>query len=146
VFDPGTGAIESSDDSLSIEVEPYGRTYRWLAVGSDEYIRGVKNVSLRGGFKFMQTYPNPFKKSLRIVYMVPYGGIEWVRCDVFDTRGRLLWELQVGPRLHPGKNEIIWNPQKEKALAAGTLIIRLSGYDGRNRKLGERFTRATYLP
>jgi hypothetical protein len=146
VLDPETGALASPVDSLSIEVDPHGRTYRWLAVGSADYIGGVKGVSFRGDFKFLQTYPNPFKQSLRIAYMVPYGGIEWVRCDVFDTRGRLLWEHQAGPRLHPGKNEIIWNPRKEKAIAAGTLIIRLSGYNGRSRKLGERFTRVTYLP
>jgi hypothetical protein len=146
ILDPETGALASSEDSLSVDVEPYGRTYRWLAVGSADYIGGVKNASFRGNFKILRTYPNPFKQRLRIHYQLPYGGIEWVRCDVFDPRGRLLWELQAGPRLHPGINEIIWNPRKEKALAAGTVIIRLSGYDGRNRKLGELLTRATYLP
>jgi hypothetical protein len=146
VLDPETGTLASSEDSLSLEVEPYGRKYRWLAAGTADYIGGVKDMSFRGDFKLLRTYPNPFKQSLRIQYQVPYAGIEWIQCDVFDPRGRLLWKLQVGPRLHPGKNEIVWNPQKEKAIAAGTLIIRLSGYDGRNRKLGERFTRATYLP
>jgi hypothetical protein len=146
VLDPETGSSEPSIDTLSLELKPYGRTYRWLAVGSDDYIKGMKNGAFRGEFKFIRVFPNPFRQNLRIFYQIPYGGIERIRCEVFDPRGRLLWKMQTGSRLHPGKHEIIWNPKKEKAIAAGTLIIRLSGFDVKNKKLGERFTRVTFLP
>jgi hypothetical protein len=146
VIDPENGALEATEDNLLLTVEPFGRSYRLLAVGSEEYLATIKNLPFRGEFKLQKTFPNPFSRFLRINYQIPYGSIEWIRCEVFDPRGRILWNLQIGPRLHPGNQEIVWTPRKEIAMAAGTYIIRLSGFDGRNRKIGERFTRATYLP
>ncbi|MBN2037268.1 MAG: hypothetical protein JW768_11045, partial [Chitinispirillaceae bacterium] len=146
VIDPETGELSPSLDSLGLVVPPNSRSYRWLAVGTSEYISSLNRLPFRGAFKLMRTMPNPFRQALRIQYEIPYGGIEWLNCTVFDPRGRVVWKLRIGPRIHPGKNEILWNPRKEKPMAAGTYIIQLSGFNGRNRKVGDRYTRVTYLP
>ncbi|MBN1130018.1 MAG: DUF2341 domain-containing protein, partial [Chitinispirillaceae bacterium] len=146
VIDPETGALSAVHDSMTVDVDPGSSVYRWLVAGSADYFSRLARLPFRGEFRIVRALPNPFRKNLRIRYHIPYGGIEWIRCEVYDPRGRVLWKLQDGPRLHPGDQEVVWTPRSEKAMAAGTYIVQLTGFDGRNRKTGERITRVTYLP
>jgi hypothetical protein len=146
ILNPETGMIEESADTYSATVDANGRQYRILVAGTGDFIKHYCSSMYWGGFSIGRVFPNPCRGSLRIEYTVPYGGMEWVRCEIINPLGRTVWKLQQGPRLHPGKNEFIWNPEEKRPLAAGAYIVRLIGFDGRNRKLGERLTRITYLP
>jgi hypothetical protein len=145
VIDPETGAVECGTSGLTVSLNAQSRAYRWLAVGSQVYVQNFGQTVGTGGFSLLRVAPNPFKGAVRIEYRLPYGGIESVRCELIDQRGRTVWSV-AQQRAHPGKNIIAWNPSGRHRLAAGTYILRLSGLDGFGIKKAEKLAKIMYLP
>jgi hypothetical protein len=77
--------------------------------------------------------------------MVPYGGIQSVRCDIINHLGRVVWSARPEGRIHPGRNIVTWTPDRNNRLASGAYFIRLAGYDGKGRKTGEKTAKVLYL-
>ena len=78
--------------------------------------------------------------------MVPYEGVERVRCDIINQLGRVIAGIHTGNRTHPGSNRITWTHTGCKGLAAGAYFIRLTGFDGKGRIAGEKLSKVLYLP
>ena len=145
VLDPQSGMAEPAGADLSVTVGPHSREYRWLAVGSPGYLESFGSRLVRGEFSLVRVTPNPLRGSLHIEYQIPYGGIEGVRCEMLDQLGRVVWSTGAGKNVHPGKNEIVWNPHGRK-LASGAYIIRLTGFNGKGKVAGQKLARVMYLP
>ena len=144
LIDPSLGTATSAEKgALSVSVAAGSRAYRWLAVGSVEFTEGFGKTLDRGAFDLLRSGPNPFRGMLRIHYMLPASGIESVRCEVVDQRGRIVWTTREGNSIHPGRNEIVWTPRR---IAAGAYILRLSGFDGKGRPVSQKQIRVMYLP
>jgi hypothetical protein len=145
VIDPASGTIAAGESNLSVEVAGNGSEYRLLAIGSPEYIDGFGQSLQRGSFTVSRISPNPFRRMVRIEYMVPYGGIETVRCDIINHLGRVVWSARPEGRIHPGRNSVIWTPDRKNRTSSGAYFVRLVGYDGKGRKTGEKTAKVLYL-
>jgi hypothetical protein len=146
IIDPVTGVVSENPAALSVEVPANGRAYRILAVGTPSYFANILKKVKGGEFALTRIAPNPFRGVIHIEFMVPYTGIEQVRCDMIDQRGRMVLSLYAPQRAFPGLNRVTWTANDHKRLAAGTYFIRLAGYDGKGKKIGEKFSKAMYLP
>jgi hypothetical protein len=83
----------------------------------------------------LQASPNPTLGSTTLDYAVPRAGE--ARIEVFDTAGRLVRTLLVGP-VAEGPGSITWNGRGERgeALPSGVYLARLSIAGGvANRKI-----------
>ncbi|MBN2036068.1 MAG: hypothetical protein JW768_04935, partial [Chitinispirillaceae bacterium] len=145
VIDPASGSIAAGESALGVEVAGNSREYRLLAIGTSGYIEGFGQNALRGAFALSRIAPNPFKGKLVIEYTVPYGGIERVRCELLDHRGRVLWSVRPAGAIHPGRNSITWTADKTTRLAAGAYFVRLTGFDGKGRKTNEQLVKVMFL-
>jgi hypothetical protein len=145
LLDPGTGMAGPASAELSVTVAANSRQYRWLAVGSRGYIEGFGTRLAAGEFSLVRITPNPLRGGMRIEYRIPYGGVEAIRCEMLDQLGRVVWSTKAGKSVHPGRNEITWNPRGRR-LASGAYIIRLTGFDGNGKVTGTKLARIMYLP
>ena len=145
VIDPATGTVAAGESGLSVEVAGNSSEYRLLAIGSPAYIDGFGQSLQRGSFALSRISPNPFRGMVRIEYMVPYGGIETVRCDIINHLGRVVWSVRPQGRVHPGLNAVIWTPDRKIRLSSGAYFIKLTGYNGKGRKTGEKTAKVLYL-
>jgi hypothetical protein len=139
-------AVQDATGRMSIDVAAGGSEYRWLAVGSPEFIGSFGHKLTRGEFSLSRIYPNPLHGAVRIEYSVPSGGISSVRCEIIDQLGRTIWSNRSGKGIAPGKNVFVWNAADRGRIAAGAYIVRLSGFDGTGKKAGEKRCRVMYLP
>jgi hypothetical protein len=146
LIDPATGIVQGAGGSITVSVPAGGRIYRLLAVGSAGYARAVIAGIPQGDFRLLPVRPNPVRGRAVIDYFVPYNSIQSVRCEVIDAQGRAVWTANAGSSLHPGMNELIWNPSGTRRLAPGSYLVRLSGLDGRGNVMARRFSRITRLP
>jgi hypothetical protein len=146
VIDPCTGAAATNPDALSIEVPGNGCVYRILAIGSIPYCEGIAGNLKKIEFALARITPNPFHDALQIEFIVPYEGIERVRCAIINQLGRVIADIHTGSRAHPGYNRITWTQKGCNGLAAGAYFIRLTGFDGKGRIVGERLSKILYLP
>jgi hypothetical protein len=145
LIDPESGALEPAGTELSITIDAHSREYQWLAVGSREYLDGFGTRLAAGEFSLVRITPNPLRGGMRIEYRIPYGGVEAIRCEMLDQLGRVVWSTKAGKSVHPGRNEITWNPRGRR-LASGAYIIRLTGFDGNGKVTGTKLARIMYLP
>jgi hypothetical protein len=136
-------ATNAEAGALSVSVPAQGRAYRWLVVGSAEFAKNFGTNIDRSVFALMNPSPNPFHGTLRIRYSLPQSGIEAIKCEIVDQLGRTVLTTRANKSIHPGMNELSWAPH---AIAAGTYIVRLSGYDGKGKIVGRKLTRVMYLP
>jgi hypothetical protein len=143
VIDPKTGAVAPGESALDIEIPANGREYRMLAIGSGPYIQGLRGSAERSEFAVNRITPNPFRAKVMIEYTVPYGPIERIRYEIIDGRGCVVWSARTEGSVLPGRNSMVWIPDR---LASGAYIFRLTGYDGRGNKFGEKLAKITYLP
>ncbi|MBN2188559.1 MAG: hypothetical protein JW699_03815, partial [Chitinispirillaceae bacterium] len=146
LIDPSDRTVAPGESQLTLDVAGYSREYRLLAIGTPQYIDGFGRAIRRGEFGITRISPNPFRATLRIQYVVPYGGLESIRCDIIDQLGRVVWSEKPGRAIHPGKNEILWTARDGKPLAAGAYFVRLVGFDGKGKKTAEKLARIMYLP
>ena len=86
-------------------------------------------------FALAQSVPNPFSRSTRIDYRLPYDA--HVQIEVFSVDGRRVRTL-MRQRQHSGPQTVIWDGMDDAgiALSSGTYFYRLhaSGSDGRSFK------------
>jgi hypothetical protein len=146
LIDPSSSlgnGVDAEQGTLSVSVPPQSRAYRWLAVGSAEFTKSFGATLERSSFALLSMGPNPFRGMLRIHYSLPLSGIESVRFEIVDQRGRMLWSTRESRSIHPGRNEIAWKPHN---IAAGAYILRMNGFDGTGRVVGQKMMRILYLP
>ena len=81
----------NASQTFTVALAGNGSAYRWLAVGSAAYIAGIVKTLPPGRLTLGRIGPNPLRGALRIGFTVPYSGIDKVRCEIIDTRGRTIW-------------------------------------------------------
>jgi len=145
IIDPSTGLTKDAESRQTVAVDGHDSQYRWLSIGSDTYIRSFGRKVICGDFGFVRISPNPFRGILRIDYAVPASGVEKVRFEIIDQLGRVVSSV-ARSAVHPGMNQILWDPRAGRGLAAGIYLVRLSGLSTIGKSISVRQARVMYLP
>jgi hypothetical protein len=149
VFDEKTGANENATDGVLKVTVPAGSTvYKVLAVGNTAFLAKMA-LSLRSAtLKFLGVSPNPFGSIVHIRYSIPEQGIGTVRFDIYDLRGRTVWEKAVDAHGQQGVQEVTWDGRTVggRTVASGAYIVRMIALDGRNKSAGAFEKKITYMP
>jgi hypothetical protein len=147
VIDPSTGIAAMNPSELSVDVPGNGSAYRILAVGTARYCERIAGNLKRIEFGLARITPNPFRGTLQIEFAVPYAGVERVRCDMINQLGRIIAAIHSSDRVQPGYHRIAWTQKEGKVrLAAGAYFIRLTGFDGKGRIVGEKLSKVMFVP
>jgi hypothetical protein len=144
VIDPAGGLTKDAESPLIVTVAENSSEYRWLAIGTPEYIKGFGRTVVTHEFGLVRIASNPFRGSLRIDYTVPAGGMDKVLFNLIDQRGRVVWSASTR-NARPGENRMVWDPKTGRGLASGIYVLRMSGFDGSGKRQNVRQSRVMYL-
>jgi PKD repeat protein len=139
VYNAVAGRYEDAPaKSLNMAIEPGCREYRWLLVGTDEYLANARFIAEAGKLMLAGTWPNPFKNFVRIRYSLPYEGVDKVRFAVYDLRGKTIWNTEIATGPSYGANELVWNARANngQTVAAGMYILRMIALDKAGAQAG----------
>jgi len=99
-------------------------------------LAGMGEIEVPGqGDRTMSIVPNPVRRSARITFSTSTE--KHVKLSVFDIRGRLVWNSDLGAT-GPGKHSIIWDRTGRSGdpVAAGVYLLRLdAGHEFSSAKI-----------
>jgi hypothetical protein len=72
------------------------------------------------GCRLLQTFPNPFNRSTRVIFHVPKK--EWVKLTVFNIVGQKVATLVEG-QFEKGTHHLTWNAER---VPGGIYLIRMT--------------------
>jgi hypothetical protein len=139
---------ETANTGVIVTVGANSTAYRWLFVGSKEYLAKASIIAPEMKLMFAGTYPNPFRSQVRIRYSLPYTGVEKVHFAIYDLLGRSIWQHEISSASQYGKNEIVWNAKTNegRSIAAGLYIIRMTAINEKQKAVGIFDRKMTYMP
>ncbi|MBD3346717.1 MAG: PKD domain-containing protein [Chitinivibrionales bacterium] len=147
LFDPATKTwVDDSADCKTI-VSGGAKEYRYLVVGDNTFLQQFKTGFKTWNLALVNTFPNPFRNTITILYSLPYSGIRELHFSIFDMLGRTVWDLKIPSRsMRPGLNRITWNGLNRTGdkIASGTYMLRMTAVDNKQEtRLFKR--RLTYV-
>jgi len=148
LFNPMSGEYESPtpNGSYAATVESQSVAYRYLVVGDADYRTRFKAQFPVYKLALSTVYPNPMGRRLTIRFTVPYAGVHDVRFELFDLKGRVLWQKRIDGMLRPGRHSLVWDCTSTTGseLAAGSYVLRMMAReDGKKgiRSFKQRLTK-----
>ena len=146
LYNDVTGSFENLSSGVSVEGE--SKSFRWLLVGTKEYLAKASVIARPAVLKLFGTYPNPFRSMVRIRYSLPYEGIDRVTFAIYDLRGRAVWRAEVAAASQYGASDLIWNGRSSdgRPVAAGMYILRMSALNTNRRPAGVFERKMTFMP
>jgi hypothetical protein len=136
IYNAEAGKYEDlSSGTAQIGVGPESKGYRWLLVGSAEYLSKAGIIAPWAQLAFVGTYPNPFGRYVHIRYSLPYDGVNGVKFGVYDMRGKQLWQREIRDIRRYGQCETVWDGRRAdgRQIASGVYVIRMTAMSNRNR-------------
>jgi len=125
LVDPTTASSYDLHTTQTVTIRPDGspRSLR-LLVGTVDYVKAKKEVTLPDGLQFLPNYPNPFSGQTTLEYVLPEP--ERVRLTVYNVLGREVRVLVDGKQ-RAGRHTVQWdgNDETEKRMASGVYLARL---------------------
>jgi hypothetical protein len=132
--------------TLTMNLGGNAKDYRWLLVGTKEYLSRARLITSPGILRLMEPYPNPFRSIIRIRYTLPYDGVDNVRFRIFNLAGQVVWQQEVKNQGF-GNKELTWNARTgSRILASGIYIIRMTAYDGDKKFISNFSKKIMFLP
>ncbi len=146
VFNPASGIIDDISSGFNVKVEGQSSEQRWLLVGDNNFVNNFVQSNSLLTFNIMKLYPNPFRGTLNIKYMIPHTGVSTVNCMLFNSLGRRIWNFKID-KVHPGVNTFTWQPGNEnvKALASGSYFLQLTAKDAKGKETNSKQAKLMYL-
>ena len=147
LFNSITGTTEDVTAGFTVEVDGQSSGQRWLLVGGAAFIGNFVQVNKSSEFSLLKIFPNPFRGTLHIKYMIPSEGINSVNCALFDPLGKQVWDFKIDKELHPGLNYFVWQPGQGalKKLASGTYFLKLVAKDFKGKITGSKLAKVMYF-
>ncbi len=149
LFNANTQAFEDmSRGDAAVRLQANSTDFRWLLVGTKDYLAKASIIARPARLALVGTYPNPFRTSVRIRYDLPYEGIDKVKFAIYDLRGRMVWNTELACEARYGTGDVIWNARTADGgpLAAGIYIIRMAAYSQSRRSVGVFERKMTFVP
>jgi hypothetical protein len=149
VFNAETQQYEEAvKTSSTVAVDANSTVYRWLLVGSPEYLAKARIIAPQFKLLFAGTYPNPFRSMVHIRYGLPYSGVDKVKFLVYDLLGRTIWQKEVSCMAQYGKNEVLWNAKSNdgRNVAAGIYFIKMVAFNNKQKPVGVFERKMTFIP
>ena len=148
IFDYSTGVFDSASRPLPITLAKGETVYRRLAVGTEEYLRKVKQETRVFRLGLGATVMNPFTHTMKIRFSLPYAGVSRVRFSIIDIMGRVVWEHSLSCGRAAGMQEYIWNGRTKglRPVVAGIYILRMAAFDETRNPVGTFEKKIPYLP
>ena len=151
-YDVTTGEtkdISQVGTGLSVPVEAEGREYRWLLVGTAQYIATA--VRERPGVKLALTnvYPNPVRRFAHLLYTLPFGQVANVDFTVLDIMGRTIWHKSIKESsVIGGRRDFVWygTGMNGRRVAAGVYVLKMTALNAKGKSIGDFDRRLTVLP
>jgi hypothetical protein len=149
LYNDVTGSFEDlSKGAAGVFVEGGSKSFRWLMVGSKEYLAKASLIARPAVLKLFGTYPNPFRSMVRIRYSLPYEGVDKVLFSIYDLRGRTVWRTEVSAGSTYGVCDLLWNGRSEdgRQVAAGIYILRMSALNTDRKPCAVFDRKMTFMP
>jgi PKD repeat protein len=149
LYNDATGSFENlSGGTAGVTVEGGSKSFRWLLVGSKEYLAKAALIARPAVLKLFGTYPNPFRSTVRIHYSLPYDGIEKVTFGIYDMRGRTVWRTEVLAGTRFGESDLVWNGRSAdgRKVASGIYILRMTAFGTNHHQAGLFDRKMTFIP
>ena len=151
-YDVTTGEtkdISQVGTGLSVPVEAEGREYRWLLVGTAQYIATA--VREHPGVKLALTnvYPNPVRRFAHLLYTLPFGQVANVDFTVLDIMGRTIWHKSIKESsVIGGRRDFVWygTGMNGRRVAAGVYVLKMTALNAKGKSIGDFDRRLTVLP
>jgi hypothetical protein len=128
IFDPYGKADIKAQNQSQVSVPANSKRHRFLAVGTKEYLDRLERALLNQKTMLNTIYPNPFRKTIKVSFTLPFVDVREVRFQLFSCSGRIISSKTITTGLLPGLNSFVWNGPNgsSSAIAAGTYIVRMS--------------------
>jgi PKD repeat protein len=136
IYNAEAGKYEDMSGGWAVlSVGAKSKEYRWLLVGSAEYLAKAGVLAPWAKLAFAGTYPNPFNRYVHIRYSLPYDGVNGVKFAVYDMRGKRVWQREIRDIRRYGMCETVWDGRQAdgRSIASGVYIIRMTAMDNQNR-------------
>jgi PKD repeat protein len=153
VFNAATQQFESASFGASREqgivtLDAHSTGFRWLLVGTADYLAKAGRIARPAMLALMGTYPNPFRTMVRIRFSLPYEGVDKVKFTIFDVRGRSVWHSDVACGTKYGPTDLVWNTMSSdnRPVAAGIYIVKMVAINGNHKVVGAFQRKMMFVP
>lgn len=148
IFDPSAGTFADAKAAAVVDVGAKESVFRQLAMGSETFLAKVKTDARILRLALINVYPNPFKRSMRIRFSVPAGGLSRVHFGIFNASGREVWNATVNCGAQGGMREVVWNGKNaaKGPAASGMYIVRMTALNAKGAQTGVFEKKIMYLP
>lgn len=118
-FNTETNAWVDARDTVRIFLKKKQTRKRVIAVGTETYFKDLGFRLRQNILAFHSVYPNPFKRSFMIEYMLPYN-TEKVSFMIYNLKGQLLWKKDLID-ITPGLSSL----KMDNVFATGIYILQM---------------------
>lgn len=143
--DPTFGSVQPAGEDMAISVPAKSISYRDVTVGGPSYYRTA--LVTVAPLSRLRVYPNPFRVAVTVQFGLPEG-ISRVRYQLYDARGRVVWQYSQRDKLRAGLNEVVWDGTvgQDKAASAGTYLLRVRAEQDDGKVLATKELQLIRLP
>jgi hypothetical protein len=148
IIDYTTGACDSALRPLPITLSGGETSYRRLVVGTEEYLKKVKQEMRTFRLGLGTASMNPLTRMLKIRFNLPYTGVSRVRFSMIDMMGRTIWEYSLSCARAAGMQEYLWNGRTlgSRPVVGGIYILRMTAFDETRNQIGTFEKKIPYIP
>jgi hypothetical protein len=149
VFNANTQKFEdlSRGDAI-VSLEGNSKDFRWLFVGTKDYLAKASLIARPAMLALVGIYPNPFRSFVHIRYDLPYEGVDKLTFTIFDLRGRTVWRNELACASKYGTGDMIWNTRSNdgRPVAAGIYILKMTALNNVHKVVGTFNRKMTFVP
>jgi hypothetical protein len=149
VYDENSKRFEDmSRGDMKIALAPNSTDFRWLLVGTKDYLAKASLFIRPAMLSLIGTYPNPFRTFVRIRYNLPYEGVDKLRFFIFDLRGRVVWRRDVTCGANFGPTDMVWNARTDNGglISAGIYIVKMVAINAKQKAVAAFERKMTFIP
>jgi PKD repeat protein len=137
IFDPDVSKFSDAENNYeTVVVDANSVIYRWLFVGTVDYLAKASKIAMPPQLQLYNVWAN--NGIIKIRFSLPYSGIDKVKFNISDLRGRIVAQKEFNVKTLYGKQEFIWDIKvnNKTNMASGIYMVKMSALDKNNNKAG----------
>jgi PKD repeat protein len=148
IFDGETGLCEDASAPSAVQTAEGKTRYRHLAIGTDAYLKKVKQRMQGWRLGLASAFSTPFGHALKIRFTLPFAGVSGVRFAMVDLMGRTVWDDRIICGGASGMQEYVWRGSAagRRPVVPGIYILRMVAWDEKRCVVGAFERKVSYLP